>query len=183
MAWTALITMPSGEAWQDVLSLHRQWMFLIIVSGLSNIFWLQRLAENSAEPWVTLVAVVGLAGPAILAGTVYGGLAEWFLAACVSTLLAAVLAVVWPESRLWTVVYPASLFAVTGTASCRFYNYEEVSPWVYVTMLFAPSIVALVDLPFSRTSAFRRVLVAAGCASTILALIAWNLLNSSQSEW
>ena len=183
MAWAAYMTMPSGEAWQDVLPLHRDWMFLIIVSGLSNVFWLQRLAEHSAERWVTLVALAGLAGSTILASTVYGGLAEWFLAACVSTLVAALLAIVWPEARLWTVVYPVTLFTVSGTASCRFYNYAEVSDWVYVTILFAPSLVALVDLPLRRQSVFKRTVLAFVVAVSILALVAWILLNSNQSEW
>ena len=55
LAWVSFIAMPTGETWQDVLPLHRKWIFLITISGLSNIFWLQRVAENSAKRWVSLL--------------------------------------------------------------------------------------------------------------------------------
>jgi len=185
MSWLALVVMPTGDAWQDVLPLHREWMFLVIVSGLSNIYWMQRLAESSAERWVSLVCLAGLAGPAILAGTVYAGIAEWFLSACVATGVAALLSLRWPAARLWTVVYPVCLFAAAGTASCRFYNYAEVPRWLYLLILFLPSIVAMVDLPFSQRisgrgkSAIRATVavVVCGCG---LAIVAGMLLQPQE---
>lgn len=181
MAWVAFCSMPTGEGWQDALPLHGQWMFLVFTGGLSNIYWLEKLAASGAERWVGWTCSAGLAGLTILAGTIYGGLAEWCLSACTITGLGAILGMYWPTARLWTTILPASHFLAAGTASCRFYNYAELPLWLYMLVMFAPSMVALTDRVLVRLSdssrmSMARPIVAGFLSTCILLVIALTLL-------
>jgi hypothetical protein len=179
----AMTAMPSGEAWSDLLPLHRSWMMWLGIASLTNAYALQRMAESSAERWVTLVALAGLAGPAILAGTAYGGLAEWFLAACSATLCFAFFSAVWPGYRMWTAVFPATLFAAAGTASGRFYTFEEHPVWLYGLILFTPALIAAIDYPAKKLPTLLRLAIAAIVAVSFLSVIGWFLFSGQESQW
>jgi hypothetical protein len=181
--WVAFSAMPTGEAWADMQHLHRPWMLMVAGAGLMNAFSLQRLARASAERWVTCVALAGLAGPAILAGTAYGGLAEWFLAACAATAVVAAFASWWPDHLFWTAGYPAILFAAAGTASGRFYTFEEHPWWLYGIILILPTLIVLADYPLRRFPGIARFLAAGLTAVVLLAIVGWKLFASEEPQW
>jgi hypothetical protein len=179
----AMTAMPSGQAWSDLLPLHRSWMMWVGIAGLMNAYSLQQMAESSAERWVSLVSLAGLAGPTMLAGSAYGGLAEWFLAACVASLCFALFSAFRPGIQIWTAVFPAVMFTAAGTASGRFYTFEQHPSWLYGLMLFSPAIIAAIDYLAGKLPGILRLAIAAIAAVLILSVIGWFLFSGQEAEW
>lgn len=176
---TAMIAMPSGEGWTDMLPLHRGWMAAVAGASLLNIWMLKRMINRGASQWVLLVCLAGLASPTILAASAYGGLAEWLLGAIVTTLVftpaVRFVAVIQPQ---WIIV-PVSLFAACATASGRFYTYDDSSGWLYGVILLTPSLIAVLDEWVSQWSTAKRIAMAGIVASVLLAGISWYLFGET----
>lgn len=180
----AMIAMPSGDGWSDMLAVHRFWMGAIITSGLFNLWLLDRMARRGADRWVMWVALAGLGSPTILAASAFAGLAEWFVAAIVATSVFAIAANLQKSTVIWCVLYPVVLFSGAGVAAGRFYTYEEHPTWLYGLMLFAPSVIALVDVPLERRSTVMRVAIALVTSLLVLGCVAWFVLaGSTEEQW
>ncbi len=180
----AMITMPSGEGWSDMLPMHRFWMGAIISSGLLNLWLLDRMARRGADRWVMWVALASLGCPAILAASAFAGLAEWLVAAIVATTVMAISASLRKASAIWCAVYPVVLFLVSSIASGRFYTYEDHPLSLYGIMLFAPSVIALVDVPLEQRSTVVRVAFALITSLLLLSCVAWFILaGSAEEQW
>ena len=180
----AMFAMPSGDGWSDILPAHRFWMGAIITSGLFNLWLLDRMARRGADRWVMWVALASLGCPAILAASAFAGLAEWLVAAIVATSVVAIAASVQKETAMWCVLYPVVLFSASGIAAGRFYTYEDHPIWLYGLMLFAPSVIALVDVPLERRSTVMRVAIALITSLLLLGCVAWFILaGSAEEQW
>ncbi len=178
----AMIAMPSGDGWSDMVPVHRFWMGAIITSGLFNLWLLDRMARRGADRWVMWVALAGLGSPTILAASAFAGLAEWFVAAIVATSVVAIATSLQKSTVIWCVLYPVVLFSGAGVAAGRFYTYEDHPIWLYGLMLFAPSVIALVDVPLERRSTVIRVVIALVTSLLVLVCVAWFVLAGSVEE-
>lgn len=174
---TAMVAMPSGDGWTDMLPLHRGWMAAIAGASLLNVWTLNRMIDRGASQWVLSVCLAALAGPTILAASAYGGLAEWLLGAIVTTLVFTLavkfVAVIQPQ---WIIV-PVTLFAACATASGRFYTYDDNSRWLYGAILLMPSLIAVLDGWVSKWSTAKRIAIAGIVATVLLAGIGWYLFG------
>lgn len=190
---TAYVTLPTGQGWDDLLPLHRDWMLGMFVCGFLNLWMLDGLAREGGSRWVGLVAVAGLGGAAMLAGASYASLAEWALAGIVAVGVATGGALLSGRGGLWGVVYPSGLLSVSVIASGRFYTYADYPTWLYGSLLLLPSLVGGVDW-LLRACGMRerriwvRVVVAALVACVVLGLAAWKLepwtlLVGGEEEW
>jgi hypothetical protein len=174
---TAMIAMPGGEGWEDTLPLHRTWLSLIAASCLVNSYALERLSKSGGHRWSLLVALAGLGGPMALAASTYGSLAQWGMAMIVATAVIAALAVFSDlDSGLWTAAIPATVGAAGITAAGRFYTWEAHANWVYAAILFAPAVVALIDLMIRKRSVWLRVGVSAAVSAASVAASIWQVL-------
>lgn len=176
---TAMFAMPVGEGWEDTLPLHRIWMGLIAASCLANSFALEQLSKSGGHRWSLLVALAGLGGPMALAAATYGSLAQWTVAMIAATAVTAGFAVFSElKSALWTAAIPATVGAAGITAAARFYSYETYPAWVYAAMLFAPTLIAVIDLSIRRRSTWLRVLVSGVVSAAAVAACVWKVLLS-----
>lgn len=174
---TAMIAMPSGDGWTDMLPLHRGWMAAIAGASLLNVWMLNRMIDRGASQWVLLVCLAGLAGPTMLAASAYGGLAEWLLGAIVATLVYTLavrfVAAIQPH---WIIV-PVTLVAACATATGRFYTYDDNSRWLYGAILLTPSLIAVLDGWVAKWSTAKRIAIAGIVATILLAGIGWYLFG------
>lgn len=175
----AMVAMPSGEGWIDLLPEHRVWMAAVGGASLLNLWMLDQMARRGTERWILFVALAGLCGPTILAASAYAGLAEWAIAAIVATLVFAIAAAFLPERCLWCVVYPASLFALSTAAAGRFYTYEDHPAWLYGLILLTPSCISTVDWLAKNRSTYVRIAIAGILAVTFSGMMGWNFLGGS----
>ena len=175
----AMLAMPSDDGWTDVLPLHRYWMAATSVSGLLNMWMLDRMARNGAGGWVLWVGLASLGTPAILAASTYGGLAEWLLAAISSTFVFAIAMTLKRTSMIWCAVYSTSLFGVAATTAGRFYTYEEHPVWLYAMILLLPTMIALVDTLQRNRSTRLRVIAATATSILFLTVVAWRILGTT----
>lgn len=175
----AVVALPSGEGWVDLLPVHRTWMAAVAGASLINVWLLDQMARRRTERWILLVALAGLGGPTMLAASAYAGLAEWGFAAIVTTLVYAIAAACRPTPPLWYVIYPATIFAVCTTAAGRFYTYEDHPGWLYGLVLLAPSWIAIADYFLRNRSQYLRVIIAAVLAASILLMAGWFFLGES----
>jgi hypothetical protein len=182
VTFTAMIAMPSGEGWTDTLPLHRFWIGAIISSGLVNLWLLHRRSTRGAERWVMWVALASLGSPAILAASAFAGLAEWVVAAIVSTLVMAIAASWRAASSIWCALYPAVLFSAAAIASGRFYTYEDHPAWIYGVMLFVPSLISIVDALLEKRPTALRVGIALTISLSLIGCVAWTVL-STEKQW
>ncbi len=175
--------MPSGDAWSDVLPLHRAWMTAVTVSCLVNAWSIDRISRSGASRWALWVVLAGLAGPMLLAAATYGALAEWMLAALAATFVLAIAASLNVSSAVAS-AYPALATSASVTASARFYSYEDHPGWVFALILFLPTLIAAIDRPLRSQSGWRRVIVAGCVAAALVAVIAWMvLLHQPEETW
>ncbi len=174
---SAMIAMPSGEAWLDTLPLHRGWMVAVAGSSLLNVWMLNRMIDRGAARWVLLVSLAGLAGPTLLAAGAYAGLAEWLLGALVTTLVFTIALNFSVALRPQWIIVPASLFAACATASGRFYTYDDHAPWLYAVILLIPSLIAVLDECVWRWSTTRRLAIAGVVSAVLLSGIAWYMFG------
>lgn len=181
-AITARCIMPNGEGWEDILPLIGDWMLLVTTSSFVNIWALYHLSQRNAQRWVGLVAVTSCAAPLFYALGVYAGLAEIIAAAMVATLVASVVAMFARFSAGSAIIYPASLFAATATASTRFYSYEEPNPYVLAIILFLPTAIAAVDFMLASRSQPIRIVAAALIAVISLGFLGWFLNPEAETE-
>ncbi len=177
----AMVAMPSGEGWVDLLPEHRGWMAAVAAASLINLWLLDQMARRGTERWILFVALAGLGGPAILAASAYAGLAEWGFAAIVATLIYAIAAAFRSTPPLWYVIYPATIFAVCITAAGRFYTYEDHPRWLYGLILLTPSWIAVADYFMRNRPQYVRVIIAAVLAASILLVAGWFFLGESSS--
>ena len=85
---------------------------------------------------------------------------------------------------MWCVLYPVVLFSASRIAAGRFYTYEDHPIWLYGLMLFAPSVIALVDVPLERGSTVMRVAIALITSLLLLGCVAWFILaGSAEEQW
>lgn len=181
----AMVTMPSGEGWTDMLPLHRTWIPAVLASCLVNAWAIDRLAQSGGERWSLWVVLAGLAAATLLAASTYGALAEWGLAAIAVTSVLAVAASLKPFTRLAVAAaYPAVATSASIAASAHFYSYEEHPWWVSGLILFLPLIVVIIDHPLRQRNVWLRVVVAAIAASILIAIIgAMLFLGGSEESW
>ena len=177
-AWTAMVSMPQGEAWSDLFDLYRDWIPLLVVSCLANGFAIESMAKTGAGRWCLLVTVGALLGPLVLAATTYGSLAQWALALVVATFSQAVVGLFRSKLPVWIAAFPAWAAAVGVVASARFYTYEEHPVWLYGLILFSPTLIASIDLAIHRRSERGRVIVSATASLLIIGAVTWTLLSS-----
>ncbi len=176
---TAMIAMPSGDSWSDMLPLHRGWMAAIAGASLLNVWMLNRMIHRGASQWVLLVCLAGLAGPTMLAASAYGGLAEWLLGAIVTTLVFTVAVKIIGAIQPQWIIVPVTLFAACATASGRFYTYDDNSHWLYGVILLTPSLVAVLDGWVSNWSTAKRIAMAGIFATVLLSGIGWYLFGET----
>jgi hypothetical protein len=182
---TAYVTVPTGEDWQDIFPIHRDWMLLVTISSFSNIWSLLHLQKRDATTWAGWVSTAGIAGSLLFAGGVFAGLAEWIAAALVTTIVATIFTA-WPRMAGGaSLIYPASLFMASTTATARFYSWDTQSTWVLALILFVPSIVTLIDLPIRNRSGKYRIPIAAATAIILLAVVAWQIYGvaAEPEQW
>ena len=176
---TAMIAMPSGDGWADMLPLHRVWMTAVAGASLLNVWTLMRMIDRGASQWVLLVCLAGLAAPTLLAASAYGGLAEGLFGAIVTTAVFALavkfVTVIQPQ---WVIV-PIALFAACATAAGRFYTYDDNSTWLYGVILLTPSLMAMLDGWISEWSTAKRIGVAGIVGMFLLAGIGWYLFGET----
>lgn len=174
---TAMIAMPSGDGWMDMLPLHRGWMAAIAGASLLNVWMLNRMIDRGASQWVLLVTLAGLAAPTLLAASAYGSLAEWLLGAIVTTVVFALavrfVAAIQPQS----IILPATLVAACATATGRFYTYDDNSRWLYGVILLTPSLIAVLDSWGCKWPTAKRIAFAGIFATVLLVGIGWYLFG------
>ncbi|XZE54273.1 hypothetical protein SH139x_000230 [Planctomycetaceae bacterium SH139] len=182
---TAYVVIPTGSGWEDTVELHRFWVLAVVLSACCNMWSLDWLARRGTVRWVLLVAIAGQGGAAMLAGSEFGSLAEWQLAAISVTSVAALIAMIGGQWAALALLYPAMLMAAATIASWRFYSYTDYPWWLYAVVLFLPSAIGLLDLLLlSKQSTWMRVSVAAVFAVMMLALVAWQAFGASgEAEW
>jgi hypothetical protein len=174
---TAMVAMPGGEGWEDTLPLHRVWLPAVAASCLLNSYSLEQLSKGGGHRWSLLVALAGLGGPMALAAATYGSLAQWTLALIVATSVITAFGIGSDRnSGPWAAAIPASVAATGIIAAGRFYSYETHPAWVYLIMLFSPTLVTLADAVVRRKSTPTRVLVSGLVCSAIVAACIWRLL-------
>lgn len=179
---TAWSTMPRGDAWSDTFAIQPAWLAVVALAGIVNLWGLARMRRDGAERWLLWVSLAGLAAPTILAASAYGGLAEWLLASIVATFIFAVVSFRWLDACSTVLVFPATLLAVSATATGRFYTYEDHSVWVYGAMLSLPLVVSLADAVVRRRASWLRVFTSATVAGLLLGIIAWAILGAEPAE-
>ncbi len=185
----AMMVMPAGDGWVDMLPEHRGWIASVTAASLLNLWSLDRLARSGATTWVLLVVLAGLAAPTMLAASAYAGLAEWCLGAIIATMVFALFAIMDRRSMAWCSLVPAVLFATSATASGRFYTYEVHPRGLYAILLLAPTLIALPDFMLRNRSTWVRVACAATIAMSVLGVVAWLLLgdalfaNPDEESW
>ena len=177
-ALTGMFAMASGEGWENTYPLHRQWIPSVTIAIAVNLWSLVSLANAGTTRWVSWVGLAGLAGPTMLAAVTYGGLAEWLVAACVATTIAALFAILVTRFPIWVVSIPAAFFAAAGTASARLYSWASYPWWVYGIALFLPTGVYLGDVLVRQCPAWQRVLTAAVMSAVLLVIMYWGLSGS-----
>lgn len=182
---TAYVVIPTGSGWEDTVELHRFWVLAVVLSGCCNMWSLDWLARRDTVRWVLLVAIAGQGGAAMLAGSEFGSLAEWQLAAISVTCAYALIAMFGGQLATLALLYPAMLMASATTASWRFYSYSDYPWWLYAVVLFMPCGIGLLDLLLlSKRSNWLRVSVAAVFAVLMLALVAWQAFGANgEAEW
>lgn len=183
---TAMMAMPSGEAWSDTYHLHRVWMAAVISSCLINSFSLHAMAKNDSDRWCLLVALAGLGGPLVLAAATYASLAEWTLSIVAVTAVVAAIGI-WPKPKsnvatvnpfFWT-AFPVVAVSAGIAAAARFYSYEAYPVWVYIIALYSPAIIAgiviAIDCIVSRSTWFR-LAISVTTAVGLIAVCVWRVL-------
>ena len=178
------VTMPGGEGWSDVISLHRYWLPAVLAGALVNAWAVDRLTRTGGERWGLWVVVAGLAAPTVLAAGTYGALAETGIAAIVTTSVLAVWQSIRPRAAVTAGAYPAMAVSASLAASGHFYSYEEYPRWLTGLILFLPVIVVAVDRAVRGRPGWLRVIVAGVVAASIVAVIGWKLfLSEPEPEW
>lgn len=177
---TAMIAMPSGEAWSDTFASHRVWTALVTASILVNAFAVERMSERrfgrEASRWSLWIGVASLGGPMVLAASAYASLSEWNFSIIVTTAVVAAFAAISPRVPGHAIGFPVFAAAAGLTAAGRFYSYIDYPPWVYAMLLFGPAIVATIDLIIQELPTWLRVIVAATCSGAMVGFSAWIIL-------
>ena len=176
---TAMVAMPGGDGWADMLPLHRGWLAAVAGASLLNVWMLNRMIVRGASSWVLLVSLAGLAAPAMLAASAYGGLAEWSFGAIVTTLVFTIAVKFARTVRPQWVIVPVTLFAASVTASGRFYTYDDNSSLLYGMILLLPTLVAVPDERLLKRSTRKRIAIAGIVATVLLAVIGWQLFGET----
>lgn len=179
----AYLAMPTGDGWDEVVSLHHRWMAAMVSACLVNVWAIERLILRGGGRWALWVLVAGIAAPTAYAAATYGGLAEWGGAALVATGAFAVAASL-GRSFAPAVAFPAIATTAALAASTRFYSFETHPGWLHAIILFLPAIVAAADRPLAGKSAGFRVGAAGLLAALLLGLIVATLfLGDPEDQW
>lgn len=173
---TAMLAMPSGDAWSDTLQLHRCWMLSVTLSCLWNSFSIEAMAHRGASRWCLLIALASLAVPFALAAATYGSLAEWTLSMLAATLVAAVAGLTGWFPTAWVAAFPIIAGSSIITASARFYSYQDQPIWVYGVALFMPLILATIDNCVRSRSTWIRLALSASVATAMVGVCVWKVL-------
>lgn len=173
---SATLVMPSGDAWNDMLPLHRPWIALISIGATFNAIALYRMADRNTDRWFANVILAGLACPAIIGAATYGALFQICLAAMVATLSIAVFAAFGLVSNGSAIIFPSVLFTTAMVASGRFYSYAELPLSAYGLAIFAPGLIAISDWCVRNSSVVVRLAVAGVVATSIVIFIAYRFL-------
>jgi len=170
--------MPSGPEWSDTYHLHRIWVGAVATSCLLNGFAIRWMADRGAGRWVLLVALTAPAGSLLLAASAYASLAEWSLAIVVATASVAICGMFPSSINEWVVAFPVLAAAASVTAATRFYTYDQVSPWVYIAVLYGPALVAIVDTFAGRGPDWLRVMTSGIVSAALLGSCVLAVLGS-----
>lgn len=192
----AYVVIPSGDAWTDLMNLHRPWFALIVTSVVLNTFSLDGLIRTGAEFWPLLVMIAGLAPAFLLTSLNYAAPAEWTLAGLSGT-VGVLFAAGWASKRgavevngssiaglSAAVTLPVAGLIATAVTTSRFYTWEEYPAWLYAIALFLPTVVAIVDVPLQKFTGKVRIPVAALVSLVLIAVCVWKLmLQEPQESW
>ncbi|WP_413432170.1 hypothetical protein [Crateriforma spongiae] len=179
--WLAYMVLPTGDGWVDTLPLHRTWFALVVASVLLNTASFQSLHRSGAGSWLLLVGLAGLGPAMLLTALNYAAPAQWCLAAISATLACQIVvtlrgAATLPSRVVSAVFYPLAGAIAALTTTSRFYTWEDYPAWLYAVALFAPTCIAVTDIPIRRRPWWLRVPVAALIAGLLIGVCVWQLL-------
>ncbi len=182
-AAAAWIAIPRDEAWKDMWPEQSTWMAAIVVGTLWNQWSTEDLIDRQAERWGVWV-LIGCCFPVFfLSAICYATMAQWVLVCIASAMGIALVGLVHPAKWMSVLAPLLSLMMAAMMAWTRFRgNLQPV--WLYLLLLFAPTMIAAVDrLAARRGVPWLRVVVAGVLTIGVSVVTAIQAMPSGHEEW
>ncbi len=182
-AAAAWIAIPRDEAWKDMWPEQSTWMAAIVVGTLWNQWSIEDLIDRQAERWGVWV-LIGCSFPVFfLSAICYATMAQWVLVCIASAMGIALVGLVHPAKWMSVLAPLLSLMMAAMMAWTRFRG--TLQPvWLYLLLLFAPTMIAAVDrLAARRGAPWIRVVVAGVLTIGVSVVTAIQAMPSGHEEW
>lgn len=176
------LAMPAGNSWKDMLPELPFWMAVVPLSIFSNGLSSEALLKRDANRWGLWILVASLGSLFALALQAYATMAQSILALLAATILIAFGCLLRP--RPWGLVLVWPLALAIGTFGCwvRFRNYQPLSTWIYLLVLFTPTLVCSLDAACYQLGLRRtRWLIAALASAIPLSIVIYYSLPQEES--
>lgn len=183
------ICTPQGTGWEDKQGEVLSWMALGVIAIVWNFYSLDAIALRGGLRWSGWVLVAHMAAASMFVLQSYASFGMWTL---VGVAVAAAAALVGSlrlfsaqQSCSWQlspITFGLSIQALTSMIVGAFYHSELPNRWLFGGLLFLPTVVSLVDLPFRKFNSWARAAIAAIVSCIILGTLAYQIL-SQKPEW
>lgn len=183
------ISIPQGTGWEDKQGEVLGWMALGLIAIAWNFYSLDAIALRGGLRWSGWVLMAHMAAAAVFALQSYASFGMWALIGVAISGAAALVGSLRSFSaqqscswQLSPVAFGLSVQALSTMIVGAFYHAELPNRWLLGGLLFLPTVVGLVDIPFRRFNSWARAAIAALVSCMILGTLIYQIL-SQKPEW